>query len=134
LNSSYTKTFANYKKGDKISQTNKIAAKDTILWDIVENIPSGKVNVAVSYKLPSGLSIFSLVKVITSVVKSADLDNNGTSDHRPGYAVWDLHLRQPVGNDFNVDLGIGNLLNTQYYFNADPAPNRSISLGITADF
>jgi outer membrane receptor for ferrienterochelin and colicin len=128
---SYTRTWANYSKGDFLPNGNK-ARRDTTVQNIIEDIPSAKTYIGINYQASFGLSTFAVFKRIWSLVRTADTRDDAGADFVPGYSLVDLKLTQRVSKNFSVEAGIENLLNQQYSYMHGwvPGPNRTLSLAL----
>jgi outer membrane receptor protein involved in Fe transport len=137
VNGSYTRTWRNGQtaRDTVLNSRDTVVMVDTTFMDAVTNIPIAKSNFGVSYTAPFGLNAYLVVKGIWKMVQPSTGDNYW-DDYDPGYWLVDMNLSQPVGKNFNITLGITNLLNKEYsYFRGvDPGPMRTVSLGMTSNF
>jgi outer membrane receptor for ferrienterochelin and colicin len=126
LNGSFTRTW----KKDTTA-----TGEDTLIYDIVTDIPFAKSNIGVNYAAPFGLNVYLIVKGIWALVRP-DVTEAFWTDFDPGYWLVDVNFRQAIGKSFNVELGISNLLNKEYSYlrGTIPGDNRTISLGISSSF
>jgi outer membrane receptor for ferrienterochelin and colicins len=138
--SSYTKTWANYSRGEILPNKRKALA-DTTVQNIVQDIPSGKTYFGINYRTRFGLSAFAIVKGIWSVVRTDDVRGGLGADFDPGYWLVDLKIEQPIVANVGLELGVSNLLNTQYYFSQYnfskelyAGSNRIVSLSMKSEF
>jgi outer membrane receptor for ferrienterochelin and colicins len=133
--SSYTKTWADYARGD-VLPNNRNVLRDTTVFNIVEDIPLGKTYLGVNYRTRFGMSLFAIVKDIWAVVRTADVRGGPGADFDPGYWLVDIKVEQPLARSITLEAGISNLLNTQYYFGHGlyPGANRVVSLSLKSEF
>jgi len=134
VSAGYTKTWAKLDSGalwdNPVSHP---VSRDTTINNVIQDIPSGKTYIGVSYQTPFNLSCFLVVKGIWSLVRTANVRGDASPDFDPGYWLVDINLRQPLGKNIGVELSVTNLFNTQYYSQHGivPMPDRTTSLSFT---